>query len=67
MSRSSTITTDENIQAVEQIVMRDWQISARRLACEESEVNSDNYFHCIVTNDETWLYYYDPLSQQEAR
>ena len=27
-----TITTNQNIQAVEQIVMRDWQISLRRVA-----------------------------------
>ena len=30
---------------------------------QESEVNQDNYFHCIVTDDETRVYYYDPLSQ----
>ena len=34
---------------------------------QESEVNADKYFHRIVTGDETWVYYYDPLSQQEAR
>ena len=38
--------------------------------CQEllqaSEVNLVNYFDRIVTGDEIWLYYYDPLSQQEA-
>ena len=33
---------------------------------QESEVNSDNYFHRIVTGDEICLYYYDRLSEQEA-
>ena len=45
---------------------------ASRLDCyqeplQENDVNPDNYFHRIVTGDETWLYYYDLLSQQEAR
>ena len=112
--RPSTITTDQNIEAVERIVMRYRQISVCRLAYEltiptkivyeitgnhlsmkkastrwvsnlltpiqcanrvdcyqellqESEVNSDNYFHRIVTGDEVCLYYYDPFSQQEAK
>ena len=34
---------------------------------QESEVNSDNYFHRIVTGDEIFLYYYDCLSEQEAK
>ena len=34
MGRPSTITTDENIEAVERIVMRDRQISLHHLACE---------------------------------
>ena len=35
---------------------------------QENEVNSDNYFHRIVTDDEIRVvYYYDPLSQQEAK
>ena len=29
---------------------------------QESEVNSDNYYDCIVASDETWVYYHDPLS-----
>ena len=45
---------------------------ANRVDCcqellQESEVNSDNYFHRIVVDDETWLYYYDLLSQQEVK
>ena len=111
---TSTITTDENIQTVQRIVMHDGQISvcclvydlaiptttvyeimsahvsmkkvstrwvrkfltpiqyANRVDCcqellQESEVNSDNYFHSIVVDDETWLYYYDLLSQQEVK
>ena len=32
----------------------------------ENEINPDNCFHRIVTGDETCLYYYDLLSQQEA-
>ena len=112
--RPSTITTDENIKAAERIVMRDRQISVRRLAYElaiptttvyeiisnqlgmkkvsirwilklftpiqcanrvdcyqellqESKVNPDNYFYRIVTGNETRVYYYDSLSQQETR
>ena len=34
MRRPSTITTDENIEAVERIVMRNRQVSVRRLAEE---------------------------------
>ena len=46
--------------------------SANRVDCcqgllQESEVNSDNYFHRIVTCDKTWAYYYDPFSQQGAK
>ena len=45
---------------------------ANRVNCyqellQESEVNSDNYFHRIVIGDETWVHYYDLFSQQEAR
>ena len=109
-SHSSTITTDQNIEVVERIVMRDRQISICRVAYElaiptttvyeimsnrldmkkvstrripklltpvqhanrmdcyrelvkDSEVSSDNYFDCIETGDETWVYYYDSLIQ----
>ena len=34
MGRPSTITTDENIEAVERIVMRNWKVSVRCLAEE---------------------------------
>ena len=34
MGRQSTITTDENVEAVERIVMRDRQVAVRRLAYE---------------------------------
>ena len=108
------ITTDQNIEAIGRIVIRDRQISVRRLAyelpiltttiyeimsnhlgmknvstrwipklltpiqrdnrvdcCQEllqkSEVNPDNYFDRIVTGNETWVYYYDRLSQQETK
>ena len=114
MGRPSTITVDENIEAVERIAMRDRQISVRRLAeelaipktiihevmhnqlgmkkvftrwvpklltpiqrafradcCQEllqqSEVNPDNFFHSIVTDDESWIHHYDPPSQLEAK
>ena len=113
-ARSSIITTDENIEAVERIVRHDRQISVHRIAYElpipattvyaiisnglgmkkvsirwarklltpiqrangvdcyqkllqESEVNPSDYFHRIVTSDEIWVYYYDLLSQQEAK
>ena len=33
---------------------------------QENEVNPDNYSDRIVTGDETWIYYYDPLSEQEV-
>ena len=113
-ARLSTITADENIETVERIVMRDRQISVRRVAYElaisktttheimnshmgmkkvctqwvpklltpiqrtnrvdcyqellqQSEVNLDNYFDCIVTGDESWIHRYDPLSQLEAK
>ena len=34
---------------------------------QESEVNSNNNFHRIVTDNETCLYYDNPLSEQEAK
>ena len=45
---------------------------ANRVDCcqellQESEVNSVNFFDCIVTGDEFWIHHYDPLSQLEAR
>ena len=47
------------------------QCTNRVDCCEEllleNEVNPDKYFDRIVTGDETWAYYYDLLSQQEAR
>ena len=110
MGRPSTITTQENIEAVQRIVMRHRQVSVHRLAEElviiheimdnqlgmkkvytwwilklltpiqranhvdccqellqESEVNPDNYFHSIVTGNESWIQHYDPLSQLEAK
>ena len=114
MGRPSTITVDQNIEAIERIVMRDRQISIRRLAkelaiskttiheimdnqlgtkkvctrwvpklltsiqrvnrvdcCQEllqqSKINPDNFFHSIVTGDESWIHHYDPLSQLEAK
>ena len=113
MSRSSTITTQENIEAVERIVMRNRQVSVRRLAeelvipktiiheimdnqlgmkkvctrwvlklltpiqranrvdcyqelLEENEVNPVKFFDSIVTDDESWIHYYDPVSQLEV-
>ena len=45
MDRPSTITADENIEVVERIVMRDRQISIRRLA-EELLI-----IHEIMNND----------------
>ena len=110
MSRPSAITADENIEAVERIVMRDRQVSIRRLAeeltiiheimnnhmdmkkvctqrvlklltpiqsvnrvdcCQEllqqSKVNPAQFFHCIVTGDESCIHHYDPLSHLEAK
>ena len=45
---------------------------ANRVGCceellQESEVNPDNYFHCIVTSDEIWVSYYDSFSEEEAK
>ena len=34
---------------------------------EEREVNLDNYFDRIITDDKTWVYYYDFLSEEEAK
>lgn len=112
--RPSITADEENIKAVERIVMRDRQISIRRVAyeldisttsvyeimksqlgmkkvstrwvpklltpiqranrvdcCEEllqeSEEDPADFFDQIVTGDETWIYYYDPLSQREAK
>ena len=110
MDRPSTITTQENIEAVERMVMRNRQVSVHRLAkelaiiheimnnhmgmkkvctrwilklltpiqranrvdcCQEllqqSEVNLDNFFDSIVTDDECWIHHYDLLSQVEAK
>ena len=111
----SIITTDQNIQAVERIVMHDRQISVYRIAyklaiptttvyeiisdhlgmkkvstrwvpnllasiqrvnrvdccqelLQEREINSNNYFHRIVTHDEIWVvYYYNPLVQRKVK
>ena len=108
--RPSTITIDENIEAVEWIVICGRQISMRRLAeelaiiheimnnhmgmkkvctrwvpklltqikrvnrvdcCQEllqqSEVNPDNFFDCVVTGDKSWIRHYDPLNHLEAK
>ena len=112
--RPSTTVTDENIQAVERIVMRDRQISVRRVAnelgisksrvhdimnnhldmskvctrwvpklltplqrinrmecCQEllqqSEADPVKFLDRIITGDESWIYHYDPLTQQEAK
>ena len=112
--RPPTITIDENIEAVKRIVMRDRQLSVRRVADElgisksrvheimsdhlrmkkvctrwvpklltplqranrvecchellnESEADPANFLDRIVTGDESWVYHYDPLSQQEAK
>ena len=45
---------------------------ANRVNCchellENREINPDNYFDRTVTGDETWVYYYDRLSQQETK
>ena len=45
---------------------------ANRVDCcqellQENEVNPDNYVDRIVTGDTTWAYYYDLLSQREAK
>ncbi len=34
---------------------------------QESEESPTNFYDRIVTGDKTWVYYYDPLSQQEAK
>jgi transposase len=112
--RPSTTTIDENIQAIERIVMRDRQISVRRVAnelgvsksrvhdiinnhlgmskvstrwvtklltplqrisrvecCQEllQQVEADlaKFLGRIVTGDESWIYRYDPFTQQEAK
>jgi histone-lysine N-methyltransferase SETMAR len=112
--RPPTATTDENIEAVERIVLRDRQISVRRVADElgisktvvheilsnhlgmrkvcvrwvpkfltpiqrlnrvecclellqASEPNPFKFFDRIVTGDESWVHYYDPLSKQESK
>ena len=101
-ARPSTITSDQNVEAIERIVMPDRQIPVHRVAYElsiptitayeimsnhlsikkvstrwvrklltpipransvdccqellqESEVNPDNYFQCIVTRDKIWV------------
>ena len=110
----STITADKNIEAVEQIVMRNRQVYVCRVAYEltipktiiheirdnplgmkkvrirwilklltpiqranrvdcfqellqQSKVNPDNFFHSIVTGDESWIHHYNPPSQLEAK
>ena len=44
---------------------------ANRVDCQEllqqSEVNPAKFFDCIVTDDESWIHHYDPLSQLEAK
>ena len=114
MGRPSTITADENVETVERIVMRNRQISIRRIAEElaipkttiheiinnhmgmkkictrwvlklltsiqranhvdccqmllqQSEVNPDNSFDCIVTGDEFWIRHYDLSASWKPR
>ena len=43
MDRPSTITTDQNIQALQRIETRDWQISIHRLAYELPILTSTVY------------------------
>ena len=33
----------------------------------KSKVNPGKFFHCIVTGNESWIHYYDSLSQLEAK
>ena len=33
----------------------------------KTEVNPDKLFHCIVTGDESWIHYYDPLKSSSGR
>ena len=45
---------------------------ANRVDCcqellQQSEVNSDNFFHSIVTGNEFWICHYDLPSQLEAK
>ena len=48
MGHPSTITTQENIEAVERIVMRNWQVSVRRLA--EEWIIPKSTIHEIMNN-----------------
>ena len=45
---------------------------ANRVECcqellQQSEVNPAEFFDCLVTDDESWIHHYDPLSQLEAK
>ena len=44
-----------------------WVSNIYSTLSRESEGNPNNYFHRIVTGDETWVYYDHRLSEQEAR
>ena len=44
-----------------------WVSNTYSTLSRESEGNPNNYFHHIVTGDESWVYYDDRLSEQEAR
>ena len=48
-------------------IQRANHVDYRQELLQESEVNPDNYFDRIVIDDETWIYYYDSLSQQKAK
>ena len=45
-------------------IQRDNRVDCCQELLQENEVSPDNYFHRIVTGDETWIYYYDLLSEQ---
>ena len=34
---------------------------------QQSKVNPAKFFDCIITDDESWIHHYDPLSQLEAK
>ena len=48
-------------------IQRDEHMDCCQEFLQENEINLDNYFDPIVTGDKIWVYYYDPLSQQEVK
>ncbi|KFD53536.1 hypothetical protein M513_05642 [Trichuris suis] len=60
--------SDENIAAIETMVLQNRRISIAELTARKLFENSEeDFLRRIVTGDEVWLCHYDPESEQQSR